>query len=516
MKSVFRPASLFSILAMVAGMFILVLIFAQHKLIMHFLFNSDTFYLPALYIDLFRNGGSLSAWHLTPAPYFVPDWPIYFLSMGIFGQPYQATAAFFIAQIFLSFCLLVAINRQFMTTHHALAASACSVLFFCLLAARMVEPFSFILLSAYHYGAFLMLLLAAYCVISALQDTSAAHVNRCGATIFLVALLASLSDKLFLVQFSLPAIFVLVYLHAAGMTDRKTLIVLLSGTGGGSVLGPLLYKFLVPNSMSAPAELGLDNFSRNAHDLLAVVIRIAEANWFAMAVVALFYIAVTALPVLRRKTGETMFAHSSSFMFVVVFSLCSGFAIVAVALLNKMPFNSRYLIPVFALPVLFAPILIFGGFKSAPANWGGFAMLIVSVLSVIALTRAAVDGAVTPKKDFYPDDVACIDAAAAKYRLKNGIAEYWDAKRVAVLSKEGLNVAQVFGDLSPQRWIMSNAAFKGVYDFALINPDPRQPTQPDERRIVELNGLPKASIQCGAIKMLIYPVNGLATDRRSH
>jgi hypothetical protein len=38
--------------------------------------NSDALYLPTLFKDVFQHGGSIQDWYLTPAPYFLPDYPL--------------------------------------------------------------------------------------------------------------------------------------------------------------------------------------------------------------------------------------------------------------------------------------------------------------------------------------------------------------------------------------------------------------------------------------------------------
>jgi hypothetical protein len=49
-------------------------------------FDSDNLYLPTLFEDLIRWSGRFSDWRLTPAPYFLPDMPLYFLARLIAGS----------------------------------------------------------------------------------------------------------------------------------------------------------------------------------------------------------------------------------------------------------------------------------------------------------------------------------------------------------------------------------------------------------------------------------------------
>ncbi len=511
MRSIEDVKSIFSIAALVTGIFALVVIYLQHKLELHFFFNSDALYLPALYLDLFRDHGSLKDWFLTPAPYVVPDWPMYFLAARIFGQPYQAVAAFFVMQIVLAFVLLNAINKRLLDKKNALVAAAFSILFCCLIAAERVVPFSFMLVSAYHYGAFLMLLLSVFLVIRGIQERTLAGAGKYVFAVFLVTMLASLSDKLFVVQFSLPAIAALLYMSVKSMADRKTVIAFLLSISSGSVLGALLYTVVVPNALTTPAEFGLENLSANAHQLLTLAKHGLEGSVVAFAIIALFHLVAAGWFLFHLRMDKTQYKLGNEVLFIVVFSLCAAIGLVTVVLFNKMTLNGRYFIPLCFLPILFGPALAFKIFNETQAKMVSLSLLCGSAIVVFALGRMAMKDDQDIKADFYPPDIACIDEAISKHALRNGIAEYWDAKRVSVISKNTINIAQVFEDLSPHKWITTNAAFKDAYDFALINQNRQAPAQPNERRIIEINGKPKASVQCGSIKVLIYPQNGLIT-----
>jgi len=55
----------------------LILVFRAGHPIQGHLVHSDALYLPVLFDDLLKRGGSLSDWLLTPAPYFFPDMLVY-------------------------------------------------------------------------------------------------------------------------------------------------------------------------------------------------------------------------------------------------------------------------------------------------------------------------------------------------------------------------------------------------------------------------------------------------------
>jgi hypothetical protein len=65
------------------------------------LFNADSLYLPALYRDLFEEGGRWTSWKLTPAPYFFPDMGLYFLLDFLSGPFLHAMLAYAVVQVAL-------------------------------------------------------------------------------------------------------------------------------------------------------------------------------------------------------------------------------------------------------------------------------------------------------------------------------------------------------------------------------------------------------------------------------
>jgi hypothetical protein len=68
--------------------------------------NSDILYLPALALDLFRDGGNFLSWSFTPSPYFFPDFPIVSVLFMFFGNAQKALLCFAFLQTILFVVLL--------------------------------------------------------------------------------------------------------------------------------------------------------------------------------------------------------------------------------------------------------------------------------------------------------------------------------------------------------------------------------------------------------------------------
>jgi hypothetical protein len=119
-------------------------------------------------------------------------------------------------------------------------------------------------------------------------------------------------------------------------------------------------------------------------------------------------------------------------------SLCSTF--VTAALMTDLPAMPRYLIPAFSWPVII--VVLFLGHYLGPRF---FAVgTVTSALAVVLLTSSSYQLARNNglRGSFYPHDISCIDAALEEEGLRNGIAQYWDAKYLQQFSRLNLNVAQ--------------------------------------------------------------------------
>jgi len=102
-----------------------------------------------------------------------------------------------------------------------------------------------------------------------------------------------------------------------------------------------------------------------------------------------------------------------------------------------------------------------------------------------------------------------MDAVFEKYGLHNGVAQYWDARRITLLAKTQVNIAQVTSDLKNYEWMTSKRTFRDSYDFAIIDLAAPPFYKVDEAKIKAINGEPRDTLLCAQEKILVYPKNGL-------
>jgi hypothetical protein len=138
---------------------------------------------------------------------------------------------------------------------------------------------------------------------------------------------------------------------------------------------------------------------------------------------------------------------------------------------------------------------------------------VTSALAVVLLTSSAYKLAHNnglPGR-FYPDDISCIDAALEEEGLRNGIAQYWDAKYLQQFSRLNLNVAQHLENLEEMNWITSKKYFRRSYDFAVVSEDAEPAYGISSEALSRINGSPKRVVSCGSRSVYIYGKGKLHT-----
>ena len=482
-----------------------VLWYLQLKADLALMFHADTDYLPALYRDLFEDGGKLSRWNLTPAPSFFPDWPLFFLAQWLAGDFFHALPVFFVLQGLLLFALAVALLLRAAPAHQAVVAAgwAC-VLLFSWARADMV-PYSYFHVSAFHCGVFLMLLLSLR-LLDARPGIGFGVRFGFGAAHWLLAataLLATLSDRLYVLQFALPA---LATLWLMERRDGRPWKALCAAIVLGTVAGMLLYKakWLVALPQSLPWRMSAAAPAANLPALLQTL----EASWRsspagALGLAAYYAVLTTLLPgtLLRRgwRVAEPAAAR------LAVFGWLSAAACVAAVLVSTNPFTVRYFIPAYTLPLLTGPALLYAALPARRRGLLTLALLAATLWLTQAMLSPALRDVALPRQTYYPTEVACMDEVVGRYGLRHGVSTYWDAKRVGMLSRHRLEIAPHDRQLRRFHWITSESVFRDAYDFALV----RHVEGLDLEELLRLNGAPAARVECGIFEVLVYPNGGL-------
>ena len=455
-------------------------------------YKSDCLYLPSLYRDLIVEHNSLNGWTLNPSPNFLPEWPVYFLFNFLSGD--LRIASFLYALFnFFGISLLIAMVykaafQRISWLYLAFVNFAMSAYLFLYLVDGEYILSGLIFLSAFHNGVFINSL---FCIWLFLVYLTREKNYWFPGILFILSLLSTLSDKLFVVFFTLPLVSALFLWKERSI--RPKMILSICCTIAGTVAGLLAYGILEGNTRISFTQASVRmfdfekipgsfsffifqmwNYITSGGFRAAIILVSAAALLVAIIITARIIISNKSILPLQAKTGMILL---TSFIILVILSPIVNGSYFAMVLI-------RYNIHAFYL-ALTLPAVFFHFFserwKPAQIIFLILAILIASSQLVFALRYQ------NPKKGFeklsgmleyYPENIARLDSLANMYGLRNGISEYWYAKPATLLSEKGLKVRHVYNDLliynhvSNRNWYIGEPDSNGVpsplFNFIIV------------------------------------------------
>ncbi|MEO8066816.1 MAG: hypothetical protein ABI599_03890 [Flavobacteriales bacterium] len=459
---------------------------------LHYFFSSDTLYLPAIYRDIFVEGGSLSEWWLNAAPNFFPDMGLYFVLHWILG-PFTVTSyAFAIVQFALIALLFRAICRESgMAIDERAIAMAVLLMTFVVITGLWGADFGFafqLLSNAFHMGAFVNALLSTWLLMRVLRGRGYWRLLALALAVFAGAI----SDKLFWVMFTAPAALSCLLLALRGPRRWRhvgiALLVVASTWCADFSLRSLDDAFPLvierPYQYLAFERIGFSwgRFLEMLHSYLTehvvsscmIVVGLVAMGWTmvhgAWALVAWFKPAVPPLPSADVRPTALRWMIAMFFPMVLLVPVLNG----SFDGLDSL----RYDFSVFVLAPLVAGTQV--------AHWAGrragLAVLLVGAgigLPSVWVCLTAGD-AYDRIAHYKPERVRTIDRMAHELGLKNGVANYWDAKLMTMFSDEDIFVMPIFADAGVELHVNREGMYyrsirKGqdplLFDFVVLHPE---------------------------------------------
>ncbi|MFM8268806.1 MAG: hypothetical protein ACKN9V_01345 [Pseudomonadota bacterium] len=463
------------------------------------LFNSDALYLPTVFSDLFSMGGKLSQWYLTPAPYFFPDYLLFLPAYFLGPTPFWQILAFSLLQTLATFLILSYLINQ-ISGSVSYNSSLLITTTFILLALAFPGPFSFLFVSAHHFGIFLASLLLLSLWLAGLRTQK--RISR--SELFFVSILifvSSVSDNLFLIQFTLPFL-VTIFVQQKTVKDssqKSYLLFFYSLTS--SIMGSVLYKKIVTHPTRYDVVFDFKEPLSNMMRVFTVFWAEIEKNpllgFFLMGYFVIVFFCLRQILVKPK-----FFLVPSHLIWLVFFALSENIFTLMTFACTAMGPETRYLIPSFFYPVIIVLIYANSLFKSR------FAFVTLAISGLLCIWMGCESLALIRQNGirnfYYPTDIYCIDKALMKHGARAGVAQYWDAKYIQTFSRTNLLLAQHMGDLSEMRWITTSRYFQPKYDFAIVSKNATQGYVLSETKLIKLNGLPKEEVSCGERTLYVY------------
>lgn len=481
--------------------FVLYSVVSQAHLESHII-NSDTLYLPSIYLDIFENGNSFSDWSINAAPNFFPDM---FLFMGInfvTGNFLLSIVLFSTLQYLIVVMLLHSILSAFWaieTRNIIMVGNA--LLLFLPLSALLQNNFEFafqFITNAYHLGPFVNALLVLWMIKCYWQKSHIAFVF--GIVIFTA--LAFSSDMLFIVYCSVPLVGAVIInsLFERKIPNKKTFLIL-TWHILGFVCGHLLTR-------------GIISFTdlRFAGSKTGITLQGIIDSW------AMF----------TNQYGNYLSAFSLFGLFIIVLLVSILISVIQVFRAQK---NDRFVFiftSIFLIIGLLTPVImgVYFGYDTIRYNYAVYLLspfvIAISIRKHVKLLRYSALGLylllfgtllLHTNDDsngiwnYVPKRVVEFDDLDKKYNLHRGIAPYWDAKLITMFSNQDVFILNAFDELTPYEHVSNRTWWRTdpvsdesmVFDFVIIG------SAQNKENAIALLGEPSLIIQENGFEILKYP-----------
>ena len=450
---------------------------------LNFFFTSDTLYLPSIFRDIFLDGGRFVDWSLNPAPNFFPDMGVYFMIQALVGDLRWAHYLFPIVQ----FVLIAILFRAIVHEAGIKGASWGSVLgaqllILVLLTGWWGGDFGFafhLLVNSFHGGAFVNALLCTWLLLCAhRRDRSWPWVM-----LAFVAFAAAMSNKLFWIMFSIPAVVSILVLAIQSPGRRRVLglgatVALASISGHVSLL--LLDQYLPLQIESPYAYLAFERIAFSwgrfiemlrvylgGHPMVAATIAIGLAVTITSLVIGFR----TSLAWLRSPREARDPVAERRVLAVLLWALFMPAVLLAPVLNGSFDGldSLRYNFSVFAVAPLVLGLWLACRLGSASSKVALVLLIVIMLPALWACVSAGSTGYQRLSK-YKPEVAEQFDQLTAGKGLRNGVANYWMAKRIMHFSDQDVMILAVHPEVGmyvhvnrPQMYLDS------VFNFVILH-----------------------------------------------
>ncbi len=502
--------------------------------------TSDILWPVNLVMDLFFDGYSLSGWHFSIAPCWVPDVVLIGICYLFVRNPLMATllagaAQFAVLMAGFALCwrALKLSNLKLIETL-SLGTAIAITLWIAFHTDRLDPAYHRLLTPQTHVGNLIMQVYALWLALLLIRP--AGRRTRSAAVGYaLVCFAAGLSNLMFVVHTLVPLALGLALLAAARALPlrRAVLLILLgwSSAAAGALSNRVVFRAMAITGQSQvgwqPWRTAMETFSSGFIEQLGAfdLQHVLGCGWLVASIwiSAVMFRRLRAASEPERESGAPL-----AFFFVAV----AGAAILGptalilggsngLTVFKNYAWTMHYLHPNFLLPLLAWPMLI-GLLPPVRApRWARRAATAAAGAAAVigpAACLARTPAPAVPISRYVPEFVRVLDREAAKYGLRCGIAGYWQARLITLFSSTGLRAYAVDGSLKPLNWV-SNAEWfsKSFEDHAkppcfsfVVLDDPQWKIT--RATAVARSGEPSHEFQADYARVLVYTSRGPGTE----
>lgn len=455
-----------------------------------FLFNADELFFSSFYND-FVNNKSFDGWLIPGAPNLVPDMVLYFFLSFIFsGNIFFTFISFSIIQVFLIIFLINYIFKLIVPDNYFPIATLSNLLFSGFFISGIISkdlfiPFHLISVS-YHTGAFIMTLISLIFSLKYILQPSKWSVYFLIITI----ILASFSDLLFIIIFTIPFIFTI---FLAYRQNKRTCSYLLSVIIVSSFVGVLLVKFLSFVGVSIAGNYHLLELSKLKLSVTVFINQFIDLLFNVNVFSLIFLLSIIAFLIVRnflyRQYYQKIlyFSNQTTINYLMVYFFISVYIIIFTPLINGNYIDNssiRYIMPVFYFCTFLLPLIVYFQFSKKDLVIKIYKYLsIIMVIIIIGFNFSFVKNNsfinnLRNIKHYYPLSAKLADSLYNQSNFNYGISTYWNAKPASIFSKNKINVLAIYSDeikpyihASNKNWYFSADNKTKIFNFFMTNKD---------------------------------------------
>lgn len=496
----------------------------------HLFFNSDALHPATFYRAVFEDGFSFRSFKFPDAPYFFPDYLLFFGFLALTKSFLWSTilmAYTLFAFIFLGLYKLATYlipNKHYYKKSLVLSGLSLMVI---LIAANKLFLHIFLLISpVFHEGELLTIVLSLIIIFELIRK------KRWYLQLFLFILLTliTFADKSVVKDFTAPVFLTIIVFYFLNKEVFHKLSATLYILFISTVLGSFLYSFILPFPTHFPGLVSRSG--ENARRLFSDIFSFFTSTDFHVNIASKVYyfgnylwfyslIFITALVTMVTflvRTYKKSIKNKQLNLYEKMF-FAFGFYILTQIILDFIAtiffgyYNSlvhiRYFTVLFVFPYLW--LLVYAGYalKEKYQLYIIATFLTAVVFAGVYLFTELQPGGMNNFLSYKPPNTECLDKIARENNLKYGLADLWNNVD-SLFSQEGvrLHIAGAQGHyIIPSHWQSS-------YEW-YIEKSPQDQTFPDysfimterfnEDDIISTLGQPEKVYQCPQSKIFIYP-----------
>lgn len=430
------------------------------------IFNSDALYLPVFFQDIFIDKTGLSGLRFNGQPNFFPDMLIYFPIYAI-TKNFMITAFLYsviqnVIIIFLIYQITKLIIKDFSFIYPAFINFLFILIYNTGIFGTFVNMRFHLICNGYHTSAFILALTGFILMLYYFKTEKKLYFWL----ITFLVILGTLNDKLFVLEFVIPAFIVNVYLVLKN-TTKKVYILLIVNIVLSSVIGHLIYRGIIlytPWSF-IPQDFGITSEKMKFSIDFAAKFLSGQLKKFEFysAILLIGYISHLLCLFISIKdffkksdtkvTYFTVYCVFSITFFVFVYFtpiITGSFIYISIF---------RYVVFVFYFGLISFGILISTIKKIKIIKTTTFVLLFATLSMLISQSiKAKMFSSLSTNLKYKPEYVENLEKIAEKHTdLKLGVSHYWKARQSTMFNDKGLKIyATFYPKLNPELWTSSN------------------------------------------------------------